>query len=323
MSNLRINFILFLITSLLLSFVVANSFIVHAAISTHLVISEVQFSGVNANDEFVELYNPSNTEVDITGWRLTRKTSTGTQSNLVSSLSGIIPAHSYFLVAPAVDYLGTTTPDMNYSTGTRIAADNTILIYSDAGLTLVDKFGVGSATDFEGNVFPNNSDSGGSIERKANSSSTTTTMSSGGVDELLGNGEDTDNNANDFVIRTASEPQNSISSTELPEANPSPTPSLLPSPSSEPSINPSPEISPSPSPSVSPSPTMSSSVSPSVLPTPSISPSPSALPSNNPNGQIIGVFPFSRNPKVCYLNYKQIKIAGLNLFLPKLSCNNL
>ena len=308
---------------MLLSVFVANSFTVRAAISSHLVISEVQFSGVNANDEFIELYNPSNSDVDITGWRLTRKTSTGTQSNLVSSLSGSVPAHSYFLIAPAIDYLGTVTPDTNYSTSSRIAADNTVLIYSDAGVTLIDKLGVGSAADFEGSVFPNNPDAGGSIERKANTSSTTSTMTTGGTDEFLGNGEDTDNNANDFLIRAASEAQNSTATSEQIEASPNPTPSVLPSPSPEQSISPSPETSPTPSPAVSPSPSTEPSASPSILPSPSISPSPSASPSNNPNGQIIGVFPFSRNPKVCYLNYKSIKVAGLNLFLPKLSCNKL
>ncbi|MBU3929904.1 fibronectin type III domain-containing protein [bacterium] len=54
----------------------------------------------------------------------------------------------------------------------------------------------------------------GSIERKASSGSTQASMESGGADEYEGNGEDSDDNSADFIIRTGRNPQNSTSETE-------------------------------------------------------------------------------------------------------------
>ncbi|MGC8928828.1 MAG: lamin tail domain-containing protein, partial [Myxococcota bacterium] len=53
-----------------------------------------------------------------------------------------------------------------------------------------------------------------SVERKARNTSIAATMQSGGIDEFLGNGYDTDNNANDFIVRDTKEPQNSSSPPE-------------------------------------------------------------------------------------------------------------
>jgi len=46
--------------------------------ASHVVISEVQVGGTLVDDEFVELYNPTNSAISLSGWRLRRKTSTGT-----------------------------------------------------------------------------------------------------------------------------------------------------------------------------------------------------------------------------------------------------
>ena len=175
--------------------------------ANHIVISEVQVSGGVAGDEFVEIYNPTSSYVNLNGWRLTRKTDTGTQSTLVSSLSGLIQPHGYFLITPPEDYDGGVTADATYSdTSNRITPNNTILLYKDAGKTIVDKVGLGGATDFETAVMTDPS-ANGSVERKAKSTSTITTMEPSGDDELEGNGYDTFNNSNDFVLRTISEPQ--------------------------------------------------------------------------------------------------------------------
>ena len=44
--------------------------------AAHIVISEVQVGGTNANDEFVELYNPTSVTIDLSGFRLVRKNAT-------------------------------------------------------------------------------------------------------------------------------------------------------------------------------------------------------------------------------------------------------
>ena len=55
-----------------------------------------------------------------------------------------------------------------------------------------------------------------SFERKALPGSTEASMNVGGADLLLGNGNDSDNNANDFYLRTTTtrDPQNRFSPTE-------------------------------------------------------------------------------------------------------------
>src|SRR3989344_462059 len=108
-----------------------------AAIAIHVVISEVQIAGANGtDDEFVELYNPTDSSVDLSGWRLTRKTSGGTQNTLVNSVTGTIPAHGYFLIAHSASYSASVSPDTMYSAPSQnIASNNSVVLYSDAGLT--------------------------------------------------------------------------------------------------------------------------------------------------------------------------------------------
>jgi hypothetical protein len=204
-----------------------------AAPATHIVISEVQVAGGVANDEFVELYNPTNSNIVLDGWRLRRIDS---DDNIVATMSGTIPAHGYFLVAKA-EYDGTVSPDLPYSaTSTILTVNSTIGIYSDAGITLVDKLGMGTAVDYE--ISPALAPSpNGSVERKAC-------------------GEDTDNNLNDFILREVSGPQNSqsavqncASSTPTASPTPSPTPTLTPTPT--------PTITPTMTPTMSPTPTNS------------------------------------------------------------------
>ena len=45
--------------------------------ATHVVISEIQIEGGTADDEFVELYNPTGLAVDMEGWRLRRTSASG------------------------------------------------------------------------------------------------------------------------------------------------------------------------------------------------------------------------------------------------------
>lgn len=256
----------------------------NAAAATHVVISEIQVAGTGgADDEFIELYNPTNSAVDLTGWRLVRKNSSGSvQNNLVANITGSIPARGYFLVAKPTTYMGTTTPDLFYSaSSSAITTNSTIILYSDAGTTIVDKVGLGqdasAATDFEGTPAPN-PETGGSIERKANSASTAVSMITG-ADVLLGNAEDTDSNQADFVMRTTSQPQNSTSPTEpAGEVSPtvSPTITVTPTLTVTPSVTLTPTVTPSvtssPTPTNSPTPTPTPTATVTITPTPSIKP---------------------------------------------------
>src|SRR3989338_11292613 len=54
-----------------------------------IVISEVQIIGDNASNDFVELYNPTDNSVDLSGWQIRIKSSTGTDASLVLIGNGI------------------------------------------------------------------------------------------------------------------------------------------------------------------------------------------------------------------------------------------
>ncbi len=176
----------------------------------HIVISEVQIAGATADDEFVELYNPLSVSVNLNNWRLTRKYGTGpTETNLVSAFSSTctIPAYGYFLVTPA-EYTGSVPRDYHSANG--IAANNTVLLYSDAGTILIDKVGFGSAKDYETQTTTSPS-ANQSVERRAKGGLSPLPGLPG---EFLGNAYDTNNNNADFVVRTTPDPQNSSSSPE-------------------------------------------------------------------------------------------------------------
>ncbi len=255
--------------------------------ATHVVISEVQTDGTTANDEFVELYNPTNAPVNLDGWRLTKRSgSGGSPANLVANMSGTISAHGFFLVVHPL-YDGSVVPDLTYSASSSAIAvnNNVVTLYSDAGTTVVDLVGMGTATIFEGSGAAPNPETDGSIERKPGES-----------DPLAGNGTDTDNNANDFVTRNVAEPQNTSSSTEI-ELEPTESPTPSPIPTEE----------PTPTPTIEP--TASPTTTPSTTPIPTASPSPTSNPLPTPK------LLFDRNGLACWIDYVPIQVRFWHTFI--------
>ncbi|MSU54848.1 MAG: lamin tail domain-containing protein [Candidatus Staskawiczbacteria bacterium] len=122
-----------------------------------ILISEIQTAGVNAKDEFIILYNPNAVDMNLVGFTLKKKTSTGTESNLVSSgsFTGVILADGYFLIAPqdnddqTKNYTGSLEPDLRYSGKSFSVADNNTILFYNIDNELLDKVGFGSAQDFE------------------------------------------------------------------------------------------------------------------------------------------------------------------------------
>lgn len=106
----------------------------------HIVISEIQTYGVTSKDDFVRLYNSTANPVDISGWKLKKKTASGSEYNLVSSFEEgtIVPADSDFLITHKTDYQGAEPADATFSGATYSIADtNIILLYNNEGV-LVD-----------------------------------------------------------------------------------------------------------------------------------------------------------------------------------------
>jgi signal peptidase I len=181
----------------------------------HVVISEVQRRGDNNQDDFVELYNPTGGDIDLDNWDLRVRNSAGTESSLIADLGGTIEAHGYYLWA-STDNGFAAAVDADASNGNNLAGDSSVALRNVAE-EIVDQvaWGSGGGTQFvEGTAFPTNPDSNRSLERKAVSDSTAVSMGSGGVDELRGNGFDSDGNSADFVLRDTSQPQNTSSSPE-------------------------------------------------------------------------------------------------------------
>lgn len=177
-----------------------------ATASSHIVINEIQIGGTTSTDEFIELYNPTAQAVTLTGWRLSRRTASGTESNLLTTFPDVtLNAGATYVVGHA-NFAG--NPDARYSTQNSIASNNTVVLYSDAGNTVVDLVGMGDATISEGSTAPN-PDNGQSISRT--------------------NGADTDNNSTDFTLTT---PSPGSTTTTPPADDPiDPPPSPLPTPS--------------------------------------------------------------------------------------------
>ncbi len=182
------------------SFFVYNNFILASDIE-HIVISEIQIGKESVYDEFIELYNPTDSEIDLDSWDLKRKTKSGTESNILNNIKGVIPAYGYFLIVPRSNcgdgndedcYKGLIIADDEYTTDSFLAKDNAILLYDSDG-NLVDKVGWGNAVDFESKVIGDNPEDDQSLERK-------------GAGYIV---QDTDNNNADFILQAVPNPQNS------------------------------------------------------------------------------------------------------------------
>ncbi|MFL5357750.1 lamin tail domain-containing protein [Archangium sp.] len=185
-------------------------------LTNHVVISELAPAGpTGANDEFVELHNPTNADVSLSNWKLQYKAAGGTVYSVsyTFSIGAKLPARGYYLLAFS-GYSGSTIAEASYSLAMAGAGGHVRLVQAD-GTTVVDTVGYGTASAPEGSAITGTLATSGSYERKAVSTSTAASMAVGGSDATRGNGYDSDNNANDFVLRTTRLPQNSASATEV------------------------------------------------------------------------------------------------------------
>ena len=127
-----------------------------------LVISEIMPGMAGDTDnEFIELYNPTDSEISLDGWSLKRKaTLSGSVSNLVSAGSekfkGLSIAPKGFFLIASNQYSGEKIPDVKYSQDTNFLANNgdIIVFYNEQNSPIL-------VTGYE------SIDSGKSWERKA------------------------------------------------------------------------------------------------------------------------------------------------------------
>ncbi|MEK7560335.1 MAG: carboxypeptidase regulatory-like domain-containing protein [Patescibacteria group bacterium] len=201
-------------------------------------ISEVRMGTVSsAADEFVELHNTSEVDIDMRHLGLTAHIfyANGSSSPVaLKYFKTVLPEHGYFLIAAEYGYGGAAVPDAVFSTTTAdiLFANGGFSIATTSGngatSTAIDRVGWGTQqaancenADTAGTVCaPVLANNGGSIERLAlgypDATSTETTMAIGGTDATKGNGIDRNDNSADFIAQTISvNPQNSASPPEF------------------------------------------------------------------------------------------------------------
>lgn len=143
-------------------------------------ITEIQISPTSAR--FIELYNPTDYDIDLTNWYIQRKTATRDSfDSLVSKThfeNKIIAPNSFFIIARE----NITNAHIVLPTLT-LTHSNTIQLKNN-NREIIDKIGWGSVLDFENMPFPVNIDAGQSIHRKRQNNIFI----------------DTDNNAEDFKL---------------------------------------------------------------------------------------------------------------------------
>ena len=184
-----------------------------------LVITQIQVSGTGgANDEFIEIFNPTLEPVELDGWSIQYKSSTGA---FPLSTKKVLPDFAlepgkYFLIAHT-NYSGTVAGDLLYSTftlsgsatgATVFLSKTSDFITSATDVNIVDKVGYGtSLTNSPETMNALLPESGKSLQRQANEN----------------------NNSLDFVV-DSSEPKNNAyesDSEEIPdedvEEEPDPT----------------------------------------------------------------------------------------------------
>lgn len=193
--------------------------------ANHLVISEIQTKGAVADDEFIELYNPTLTSIDLSilALKLHIINSSGTDQNrALNFINTTIPSFGYFLIGPASGYTGSVSLDATYTVGAvNKLVDNGAVYISTSTATdktgLIDLAGFGTASllNREGSAAANLTVST-SLERKATSISTFSTLTTSGSEAVDGNGQDSNDNNSDFVVQIIPNPQNSLSAVEFP-----------------------------------------------------------------------------------------------------------
>ena len=150
---------------------------------SNVVINEVYGGGGNKGatytHDFVELYNPTDQEIDLEGWTVDQ-CAKGGSCHGKATLTGKIPAGGYFLIQGAQGSGGTKAlPSPNHAEDSLAYSGTDAIAYlKDAAGETVDLVGWGSANKFEGTAAPRTTNKT-SVQRKED-------------------GKDTDNNAQDF-----------------------------------------------------------------------------------------------------------------------------
>jgi len=157
-----------------------------------VVINEICVHGTSASDEFVELYNNSINEKDISSWKLQYKSDTGTtwSSKVGAGLPDgtKIKPKGFFLLA-GKSYAGGTIPDFRHTVDWNLKDTAGHVRLIDANETEIDRVGYGASANNPETLPAPTPAFGQSITRNTD-------------------GPDTNDNSLDFVVLITPTPQN-------------------------------------------------------------------------------------------------------------------
>ena len=184
-------------------------------VADHVVIAEIYAAGGNSgavySNDYVVLYNPTGTSVDLSSWSVQYNTATSSGTAFtVLDLSNTISANSYYLIKlgsqSATGAELPSTPDITYNLNISASGGKIALVNDQTAITnksdsnVIDFVGYGStANEYEGAgyaVYPSNTSR--SLCRKDNNGLNTYGSN--------GNGYDTDNNNTHFFSNVAPSP---------------------------------------------------------------------------------------------------------------------
>jgi PKD repeat protein len=121
------------------------------ATSSPVTLAQLQISGATADDEFVRLRNETGSDINLSGFRLSKKTlSNGVckESTLVSSahFQGLLLGKSTFLITHP-SYKSFYSAPLDYSSASYYLTENTVVLLYDQNGDLLDRKVSGTACD--------------------------------------------------------------------------------------------------------------------------------------------------------------------------------
>lgn len=159
-----------------------------------ILITEIQIGGQTSDNDFIEIFNPTDSPRDISGFQLKKRTRSGTESsvNVFPSNSEIV-ANGYFLWANSENgYDENISADI--SSTSYLAENNSIAIF-DSDKNILDKLSWGDEQEdpfVETSTFSQNPQKNQSLERKKDES---------------GKYVDQNDNSQDFFLQLSPNPQ--------------------------------------------------------------------------------------------------------------------
>ncbi len=96
-----------------------------------LVITEIQVEGEKADECYIKIYNPANTDTDISGYNLRKKTSTGTDSSVrVFPEGSVIKGNGYFVWASSRDKSFPEKVEADVSSTQYLSRNNSVALFN-------------------------------------------------------------------------------------------------------------------------------------------------------------------------------------------------